>query len=132
MGTNNDVDITVFDGFKILGERIGGSIVGIKASDASRFKEFFEFRFEKFSAETFMDEGTVMANRTSGRDRFMMTTSVTNQLVGVTMKSERKKTVGAEGLIATVFAEREWGRATAIMKKQGLLVLFKIIFDVLK
>lgn len=73
-----------------------------------------------------------MANRTSGRDRFMMTTSVTNQLVGVTMKSERKKTVGAEDLIATVFAEREWGRAAAIMEKQGLLVLSEIIFDVLQ
>ena len=31
-----------------------------------------------------------------------------------------------------MFAEREWGRATTIMKKQGLLVLFKVIFDVLQ
>ena len=73
-----------------------------------------------------------MTNRTSGRDRFMMTTSVTNQLVGVTMKSERKKTVGAEDLVTTVFAERERGRATAIMKKQGLFVLLEVIFDILQ
>ena len=33
------------------------------------------------------------------------------------MKSERKKTVGAEDLVATVFAERERSRAAAIMKK---------------
>ena len=31
-----------------------------------------------------------------------------------------------------MFADREWGRATTIMKKQGLLVLFKVIFDVLQ
>ena len=79
-----------------------------------------------------MNKGTVMANRTGGRDRFMMATSVANQLIGVTMKSERKKTVGTEDLVTTVFAERERGRAAAIMKKQGLLVLFEIIFDVLE
>lgn len=33
------------------------------------------------------------------------------------MKSERKKTVGTEDLIATMFADCEWGRATTIMKK---------------
>ena len=48
------------------------------------------------------------------------------------MKSERKKTIGTEDLVATVFAERERGRAAAIMKKQGLLMLFKIIFDILE
>lgn len=48
------------------------------------------------------------------------------------MKSEWKKTVGAEDLVATVFADCEWGRATTIMKKQSLLMLFKIIFDVLQ
>ena len=74
----------------------------------------------------------MVANWTGGRDRFVMATSVTNQLVGVAMESERKKTIGAEDLVATVFAEREWGRATTIMKKQSLFVLFKIIFDVLK
>ena len=132
MSTNNDINVTVFDGFKILGERIGGSIVCVKASDASRFKEFFEFCFEKFSAETFMNKGAVMADRTSGRDWFMVATSVANQLIGVAMKSERKKTVGAEDLVTTVFADCEWGRATTIMKKQSLLVLFKIIFDVLE
>ena len=73
-----------------------------------------------------------MANRAGGRDRFVMTASVANQLIGVAMKSERKKTIGTEGLIATVFAEREWGRAAAIMEKQGLLVLSEIIFDVLQ
>ena len=31
-----------------------------------------------------------------------------------------------------MFADCEWGGATAIMKKQGLLMLFKIIFDVLQ
>ena len=79
-----------------------------------------------------MDERTVMANRAGGRDWFVMAASVTNQLVGVTMKGEWKKTVGAEDLVTAVFAECEWGRAAAIMEKQGLLVLFKIIFDVLK
>ena len=74
----------------------------------------------------------MMANWASGGDWFVMATSVTNQLIGVTMKSEWKKTVGAENLVATVFAECEWGRATTIMKKQSLLVLFKIIFDVLQ
>lgn len=69
---------------------------------------------------------------TGRRDRFVMAASVANQLIGVTMKSERKKTVGAEDLVATVFAERERGRAAAIMKKQGLLMLFKIIFDILE
>lgn len=58
-----------------------------------------------------------MANRAGGRYRFMMATSVTNQLIGVTMKGERKKTVGTEDLVATVFTERERGRAAAIMKK---------------
>ena len=90
MSADNDVNITVFDGFKILGERIGGSIVCIKASNASRFKEFFKFRFEKLGSETFMDKGAVMADRTSGRDWFMVATSVANQLIGVTMKSERE------------------------------------------
>lgn len=74
----------------------------------------------------------MMANRTGGRDRFMMAASVANQLVGVTMKGEWKKTVGAEDLVTTVFAERERGRAAAIMEKQGLLVLFKIIFNILE
>ena len=73
-----------------------------------------------------------MANRTGGRNRFMMATSVANQLIGVTMKGERKKAVRAEDLVTTVFAECEWGRTAAIMEKQGLLVLFKIIFDILK
>ena len=59
----------------------------------------------------------MMTNRTGGRYRFMMATSVANQLIGVTMKGERKKTVGAEDLVATVFAEREWGRTAAIMEK---------------
>ena len=74
----------------------------------------------------------MMANQAGGGDWFVMAASVTNQLVGVTMKGEWKKTVGAENLVATVFAECEWGRATTIMKKQSLLVLFKIIFDVLQ
>ena len=64
-----------------------------------------------------MDKGTVMANRTGGRDWFMVATSVANQLIGVTMKGERKKTVGTEDLVATVFADREWGRTAAIMEK---------------
>ena len=79
-----------------------------------------------------MDERTVMANRTGGRNRFMMATSVANQLIGVAMKSERKKTIGTEDLVATVFADCERGRAAAIMKKQSLFVLFEIIFDVLQ
>jgi len=58
-----------------------------------------------------------MADRTSGRDWFMMATSVANQLIGVTMKGERKKAVGTEDLVATVFAECEWGRTAAIMEK---------------
>ena len=33
------------------------------------------------------------------------------------MKGERKKTVGTEDLVATVFADREWGRTAAIMEK---------------
>lgn len=33
------------------------------------------------------------------------------------MKSERKKTIGTEDLVATVFADCERGRATTIMKK---------------
>lgn len=74
----------------------------------------------------------MMANRTGGRDWFMVATSVANQLVGVTMKSERKKTIGAEDLVTAVLAKCEWGRATTIMKKQSLLVLFEIIFDVLQ
>ena len=73
-----------------------------------------------------------MADRTSGRDWFMVATSVANQLIGVAMKSERKKTIGTEDLVATVFADCERGRAAAIMKKQSLLVLFEIIFDVLQ
>ena len=73
-----------------------------------------------------------MANRAGGRDWFVMAASVTNQLVGVTMKGEGEQAVRAEDLVTTVFAECEWGRAAAIMEKQGLLVLFKIIFDVLK
>ena len=59
----------------------------------------------------------MMANRTGGRDRFMMAAGVTNQLIGVAMKSERKKTIGTEDLVATVFADCERGRATTIMKK---------------
>lgn len=47
----------------------------------------------------------------------MVATSVANQLIGVTMKGERKKTVGTEDLVATVFADREWGRTAAIMEK---------------
>lgn len=74
----------------------------------------------------------MMANRTGGRDWFMVATSVANQLIGVAMKSERKKTIGTEDLVATVFADCERGRAAAIMKKQSLLVLFEIIFDVLQ
>ena len=58
-----------------------------------------------------------MADRAGGRDRFVMATSVANQLIGVTMKGERKKTVGTEDLVATVFADREWGRTAAIMEK---------------
>lgn len=59
----------------------------------------------------------MMANRTGGRDWFMMATSVANQPIGVTMKGEWKKTVGAESLVATVFADGEWGRTAAIMEK---------------
>ena len=59
----------------------------------------------------------MMANRTGGRDRFMMTASVTNQLIRITMKREGEQTIGAEDLVATVFAERERSRAAAIMKK---------------
>ena len=58
-----------------------------------------------------------MANRTGGRDRFVVTTGVANQLIGVIMKGEWKKTVRAEDLVTTVFTEREWGRAATIMKK---------------
>lgn len=59
----------------------------------------------------------MMANRTGGRDWFMVATSVANQLIGVAMKSERKKTIGTGDLVATVFADCERGRATTIMKK---------------
>ena len=59
----------------------------------------------------------MMENRTGGRDWFMVATSVANQLIGVAMKSERKKTIGTEDLVATVFADCERGRATTIMKK---------------
>ena len=79
-----------------------------------------------------MDKGAVMADWTSGRDWFMVATSVANQLIGVAMKGERKKTIGTEDLVATVFADCERSRATTIMKKQSLLVLFKVIFDVLQ
>ena len=59
----------------------------------------------------------MMTDWTSGGDWFVVTTGVANQLVGVTMKGEWKKTVGAEDLVATVFAECEWGRTAAIMEK---------------
>ena len=74
----------------------------------------------------------MVADWTSGRDWSMMATGVTNQLIRITMKSEWKKTVGAENLVSTVFTKREWGRATAVMKKQGLFVLLEVIFDVLQ
>ena len=74
----------------------------------------------------------MMANRTGGRDWFMVATSVANQLIGVAMKGERKKAIGTEDLVAAVFTDCERGRATTIMKKQGLFVLFEIIFDVLE
>lgn len=59
----------------------------------------------------------MMTDWTSGGDWFVVTTGVANQLIGVIMKGEWKKTVRAEDLVTTVFTEREWGRAATIMKK---------------
>ena len=47
----------------------------------------------------------MMANRTGGRDWFMVTTSVANQLIGVAMKGERKKTIGTEDLVTALFTD---------------------------
>ena len=59
----------------------------------------------------------MVTDRTSGWDWFVVTTSVTNQLIRITMKSEGEKAVGAENLVTTVFTKRERGRAAAIMEK---------------
>ena len=45
------------------------------------------------------------------------------------MESERKETVGAEGLPAAVFADGEWSGAAAVMEDEGLVVVIKVTLN---
>lgn len=74
------------------------------------------------------DAGTV-ATRTARRNFGFVTAEVAAEGVGIGVEGEGEVTVRAEGLPATVFADGERRRTSAIMKNQSLMFIFKISFD---
>ena len=56
LGANDDVGFSRLDGLVLGVQRGGFSVVGVKSSDFGFGKELFEFRFEHFSAKTFVND----------------------------------------------------------------------------
>ena len=59
----------------------------------------------------------------------LIATSVTNKLKRVRMKRQGQKTGGAEGLPAAFGAESQRSGAAAVVVNQGLVAIFKVIFN---
>ena len=60
-----------------------------------------------------------------------MSAGMADKIIGVRVESKREKTVRAEGLPATVFADSKRSRTTTVMKNEGLVVVFEIARNVL-
>lgn len=77
--------------FDVFIERIEGFaffVVSVEAGDAGGRKELFELRFKKFSAEAFVEKARRVAGGTGVGDGGLVSTGVTDELVGVGVESE--------------------------------------------
>lgn len=77
-----------------------------------------------------MDDAGGLAFRTGFGDFFLVTAEVTGESIAISMQSHGEVTIRAEGLPTAVFAEGERGRTAAIMKNQGLMMVFEILLDI--
>ena len=52
-----------------------------------------------------------------------------DEFESIGVKSKRQEAVGTEGLPATVFADCQRCGAAAVVKNEGLVVIFEVLFD---
>ena len=121
-----------FAGLDLVIESVQGFaffVVGVEAGDFGFGKKFFEFALEEFGAEAFVEDARVMAVRAGSRDFFLVTASMTEELIAVGVESERQEAVGAEGLPAAFFAKSKGGGTAAVVIDEGLAAVFEVLFD---
>lgn len=129
LGADDNFNVAVFDFVIESVERVAFFVVGVEASDGNFGEELFEFSFEEFGAEAFMEDTGVVTIGARGRDFFLMPASVADERIRVGVESQRKETVGAEGLPAAVFADGHGGGTTAIVVDESLVAKVKVFFD---
>ena len=87
LGADNDID---FAGFNVFIEGIESFVflvVAVKAGDIGSLKEAFQFGFEEFRPEAFMDDFGVFALWAGDGDFLFMSTGVTEELIRVSVES---------------------------------------------
>lgn len=121
-----------FAGFYIIiriSELLGLFVVAIKTGNFGALEELFEFRFEEFGAETFVNNAGATTMGATGRDFFGVAADVTFEAVAVGVEDEGEMAVITEGLPTALFADGEGGGAAAIMKNQGLVAVLEVFGD---
>ena len=105
LSTNKDVDFAGFDVIVEFGEAGFFVVVAIKTGDFGFGEEAGEFGFEKFGAETFVNNAGVAATGAASRDFFFVTTDMTDEKKTVSMERHGEVASWTEGLPATFFTD---------------------------
>lgn len=130
LGANKDVNGAGFDVGIEMGEILAFFIVTVKTGDFGFGEEAGEFGFEEFGTETFMDNTRDLTAGARFGHFFLVATEVTDECIAIGVKGHREVAIGAEGLPTAVFTESERSGTAAVMKNQGLAVVFEILPDV--
>lgn len=130
LGADEDVDAAGFDGIVEGGEVVGFGIVAVETGDFGVREELGELGFEELGAETFVNDINMLAAGAGGGGFLSVAADVAVQGVSVGVEGHGQVAIRAEGLPAAFLAEGERGRAAAIMKDEGLILMLEIALDV--
>lgn len=83
LGADDNIEVAGFN-FAVEGVKgVGFGVIGVEAGDAGGLKKFIQFRFKKFGTEPLVDDFGVAAVRAADGDFGLITTSVTEEGIGV-------------------------------------------------
>ena len=123
LGTDNNIELAVFD-FLVLGRHgFGGGGVAVKAGDAGGGEEPGEFGGDCFGADALMDDVGGMTLRAGGEDGPGTAAGVAEKRPAVEVQGEGEEAAIAKGLPTARAAKGGAGRAAAIVEDEGLLAV---------
>lgn len=127
LGADEDIDGAGFDVVVEGGEILGFLVIAVKPGDFGLWEEPRELGFEKLGAKALVDNAGVVTLWTACRDLFGVAAEVAAQSVIIGVEGQGKVAIRAEGLPTAVFTDGHRGRATSIMKNEGLMFILNIV-----